>query len=156
MASHQMDLRFSKVVVTLPSNGRTLFKIPTLEISFGSKVLIYGPSGQGKTTLLHLMAGLFLPTDGIIYLGDQKISSSSDDERSRLRRSSYGIVFQKLNLLDHLTALENVLLGLSPAISHKEQMARAEKALIQVGMLKFSKERSSNLSLGEQQRVAIA
>src|SRR5476649_1167968 len=125
MASHKMDLRFSKVVVTLLSSGRTLFKIPTLEIPFGSKVLIYGPSGQGKTTLLHLMAGLFLPTDGVVYLGDQKLSSSSDYERSRLRRSSYGIVFQKLNLLDHLTAFENVLLGLSPDISHKDQMTRA-------------------------------
>jgi ABC-type lipoprotein export system ATPase subunit len=147
-----MDIRLSAVKVRLPPDDRPLFHIPALEIPHGSKVLIHGPSGKGKTTLLHLMAGLFLPSEGYVYVGEHNLKSLSDEQRCRLRRQHFGMVFQKLNLIDHLTALENVLLTLSA----QSGPAAAGEALRQVGLETYASHRTAVLSLGEQQRVAVA
>src|SRR5690349_16260449 len=109
-----MDIRLSGISVHLPPGNALLFRIPTLEIAFGSRVLMQGPSGKGKTTLLHLMAGLFAPTEGFVHVGDRNLKYLSDAELCRMRRGHYGIIFQKLNLLEHLSALENVLLAVPP------------------------------------------
>ena len=148
-----MKIRLEKVALDLPGSGRRLFQIPKLEIHSGSKVLIVGPSGHGKTTLLHLMAGLMLPTEGEVYLDEHRLGALSDEARCDIRRGSVGIVFQKLNLLEHLTVRENVLLALPPSSGGD---AEALKALEQVGMKDHADQRSSVLSLGEQQRVAVA
>src|SRR6185312_10271353 len=104
-------IHISKVSVVLPT-GRDLFFVPELNIASGERLLIQGASGRGKTTFLHLLAGLFLPAGGVIEIGDQRLTTLSDEERCDLRREKFGIVFQKLNLIEHLTALENVRLAL--------------------------------------------
>lgn len=136
--------------VVLPT-GRELFRVPEFVVEPGERVLIEGSSGRGKTTFLHLLAGLFLPTEGVVEIGDQRTSQMSDNERCDLRRKSFGIVFQKLNLIEHLTALENVEIA-QPVKSQSEALAalRAVKLEDRAGDL------AATLSLGEQQRVAVA
>ncbi len=149
-----LQIKLANVSVILPATKRQLFRIRDLTIPFGTHVLIRGSSGKGKTTLLHLMAGLFLPSEGYVYLGEQKMNSLSDEERSHLRRRHFGLVFQKLNLMDHLTPLENVLLGLPAGKSGAEETAK--KALKALHMLDHAQARTAYLSVGEQQRVAVA
>lgn len=148
-----MNIKLSQVAVLLPQARFPLFQIPSLEISPGSQVLVYGPSGRGKTTLLHLIAGLMDPSEGYVFLGKDNLRFLSDEERSRLRRHAISMVFQKLNLLDHLTALENVLLTLPKGRDHKEEAFQALKTL---GVEKLADVFTGNLSLGEQQRIAVA
>jgi putative ABC transport system ATP-binding protein len=149
----QISLKNAQVI--LP-NGRELFVVPELNIGPGERVLIQGASGRGKTTLLHLLAGLFLPTSGVVEVNGQRFTSLSDDARCELRRENYGIVFQKLNLLEHLTAAENVELALSAKVSPDSRAQVVSQALAAVQMSEHSEDRAATLSLGEQQRVAVA
>jgi len=144
-----LKISLSGIQVNLPDTGQTLFRLKQFSVDSGQKVLLRGESGKGKTTLLHLIAGLFRPATGEVDVGGDKISSWSDEARCAFRRRHMGMVFQKLNLIEHLTALENV--GLACA---SEQ--RAADALASVGLEKKIHSRSSVLSLGEQQRVAVA
>lgn len=146
-----MKITLKDIKVNLPVSGKTLFHLPEFEVESGHKVLIEGESGKGKTTLLHLIAGLFYPAEGEVLLGEQRLNSLSDEERCHFRRANVGIIFQKLNLIEHLTALENVCLALGSLGT-----ARAQAALKAVGLKDHMHERSSVLSLGEQQRVAVA
>ncbi len=148
-----MNVRLGALSVYLPGSHRLLFRLHPREISSGAKLLIHGPSGSGKTTLLHLIAGLFLPSEGYVFVEDQNLSFLSDEARCRLRRQKFGIVFQNLNLLPHLTALENVSLSLGKSTQKKE---KSRNALAQLGMDAFENQMAAELSLGEQQRVAVA
>ncbi len=139
--------------------GRELFVVPDLKIEPGERVLIQGASGRGKTTLLHLIAGLFLPSEGVVEIGGNRLTTLNDDERCELRRAQFGIVFQKLNLLEHLTASENVELALPKSLPSGKGTGRDEivaAALKSVKMTDHADDRAATLSLGEQQRVAVA
>lgn len=147
-----MDIVVSKVVVKIGFQQRVLFKIPNLTIKTDEKVLIKGASGKGKTTFLHLLAGLFAPNEGCINIGETEITRLDEEERCVFRRKNIGIIFQKLNLIEHLTALENIELSLRD--HHK--LTKAMEALKAVGLEGREHDRTAVLSLGEQQRVAIA
>jgi putative ABC transport system ATP-binding protein len=109
-------------------NGRRLYKVDRHRFEAGEPVLIQGASGRGKTTFLHMLAGLFLPTEGQIEVDGKRLLDLNDAERCQLRRERFGIVFQKLNLLSHLTALENVeLSGADP------QAAQAALTAVKMG-----------------------
>ena len=129
-----MDIRLSSVLVRLPSTDTVLFRIGAFEIPAGSRVLLQAPSGKGKTTFLHLVAGLFQPEEGYVFVGEKNLRFLSDEERCQMRRKHFGMVFQQLNLLDHLTAEENVLLTLSPG---PQSSAVARAALEKLGMISF-------------------
>jgi putative ABC transport system ATP-binding protein len=124
-----------------------------MEISAGARLLIEGPSGRGKTTLLQLMAGLFTPTEGSVFWDDQDIRDLTDEQRAHIRREKFGIVFQTLNLLDHLTALENVMLGVR---QDADARGKAQASLEAMGLPEVRDRFATQLSLGEQQRVAVA
>lgn len=153
-----MDINLENITVRLPSDGVVLFKIEKFKIPFGAKILITGPSGKGKTTLLHLIAGLFLADEGNVYLGNKNLKFLSDKERSNMRRKHFSIVFQKLNLLDHLTVMENVFLGINSCNNSGQGtvVQNVYKVLQNVGMENLMNRKCAYLSLGEQQRVAIA
>lgn len=141
-----MDLKVSDLQLDLPS-GKSLFRIPNLEIPSGTHVLITGDSGCGKTTFLHLLAGLVLPRRGYVSFGSTRLDSLSERERGRFRRDHVGVIFQKLNLLDQLDVRENVgLLGVGDVAA----------AIEAVGLAGRERDRVSHMSLGEQQRVAVA
>ncbi len=148
-----MDVSLSGIEVRLPDRSLPLFRIKKISIRSGSKVLLYGPSGIGKTTLLHLIAGLFLPYAGTIQVGEFAISELSDSHRARVRRLHMGMIFQTLNLFDHLTVMENILVALPPKSSFGKE---AYSVLDAVGMKGREQERTANLSIGEQQRIAVA
>lgn len=125
------------------------FKVSNFRLSPGQRLLIKGPSGTGKTTFLHLLAGLYTPTSGDIQWDQKSIRSLSESELSHIRRAKMGLVFQNLNLLSYLTATENI--ELSGASREK-----AAELLGKVGLADKTARRTQQLSLGEQQRVAVA
>ncbi len=139
-----MEINLKDIEVNLP-NGRSLYRIPHMQIKPGSHILIKGQSGCGKTTFLHMLAGLFRPTNGMVSVGNKQYHELSDSELCTLRRSSIGVIFQKLNILDHLTVEENIQL-----------VGNKAGVLSLVGLNGREQERCAHLSLGEQQRVAVA
>ena len=147
-----MNIEIENVTVKIGTEDKVLFRVPRFELKQGTKLLIKGASGKGKTTFLHLLSGLFSPFEGKILLGENELTRMSDEERARFRRENIGIVFQKLNLIEHLTALENIELSLK----NKKDQARALSALKSVGLAGREHDRTSVMSLGEQQRIAIA
>jgi len=147
------SLRIDKAKVSLGNESRKNIVVNRFNVGSGEKVLIHGPSGYGKTTLLHLLAGLLIPDTGSVYIDDVDICKLSESKRSKLRRQNFGVVFQTLNMLDHLTAAENVCLSLGQG---QAAMDQACQALDKVGMLEFSSTSTAVLSLGQRQRVAVA
>lgn len=115
---------------------------------------IVGRSGSGKSTLLSLCAGLGLPLSGTVFYRDRSLA---DMDRDRYRRENAGIIFQQFYLLPQLTALENVELTLDLIGYGKNKRSRAMELIERVGLTSFhAKKRPSQLSGGEQQRIAIA
>jgi putative ABC transport system ATP-binding protein len=128
-----------------------------LEIGRGEAVALVGPSGSGKSTLLNLLGGLDRPTSGEIWVDGEDIAHASAKRLVAHRRERIGFVFQSFNLLPHRTALENVEVPLMlAALPIKERRERARELLERVGLGARTGHRPSQLSGGEQQRVAIA
>jgi putative ABC transport system ATP-binding protein len=129
----------------------------SLEIPEGEFLVILGPSGSGKTTLLNMIAALDSPTSGKIFVAGSEISALSDKQRTAFRAEKIGLVFQFFNLFPALTARENVEIGLALAIKNPDELRkRSERYLKVVGMTKHMDKYPSQLSGGEQQRVAVA
>ena len=128
-----------------------------LEIHRGQFVTVMGPSGGGKSTLLHLIGGIDHPSGGEIWVDGTEVSAASEEELTRFRREKIGFVFQFYNLLPTLTAAENVELPLI-ALSYPKKGRRvmAEEILNVVGLGDRLTHKPAELSGGEQQRVAIA
>ena len=126
-----------------------------LKIHSGEKVAVVGKSGSGKTSLIMLMGGLEKPSSGEIVFDQQSISSFSEDQLADIRKQKIGIVFQSFYLIPNYTALENVslILEINGAENAKQQ---AEELLVQFGLKDRLNHFPTQLSGGEQQRVAIA
>ena len=116
---------------------------------------IMGPSGSGKSTLLHCLAGLDRPTSGQIFLRDQDISTLNDKQLTKIRRDSFGFVFQAFNLIPTLTAEENITLPASIA-GRKPDIDWVKQVVEAVDIGDRLTHRPNELSGGQQQRVAAA
>jgi putative ABC transport system ATP-binding protein len=128
-----------------------------LSIKSGDFVAIMGPSGLGKSTLLHLMGGLDKPTSGHVIIGEQRIDNLSEGKLTRWRAENIGFIFQSHHLLPVLSAQGNVELPLSLTPLNKKQRQRhAATALTLVGMAERAHHFPKELSGGQEQRVAIA
>jgi putative ABC transport system ATP-binding protein len=128
-----------------------------LEIRRGEYVSIVGPSGSGKTTLFNLVGGLDKPTKGSVFIDGVDISQLDAYELAWLRCRKIGYIFQSFNLIQVLTALENVSLPtVFAGTPHDEGLKKAEKLLDQVGLSDRINHRPTELSARQQQRVAIA
>ncbi|MEW6007771.1 MAG: ABC transporter ATP-binding protein, partial [bacterium] len=129
----------------------------SLEIKRGEFISIMGPSGSGKSTLLSIIGCLDIPTSGTYILDSKEVSSLSDDELSLVRNEKIGFVFQAFHLLPRFSALENVALPLIyKGVSKKQREERVRFCLSEVGLEDRAIHNPSELSGGEQQRVAIA
>lgn len=126
-----------------------------LDVKAGESVAIVGKSGSGKSTLLSLLAGLDQPDTGEIWFGDQQITHLSETELAQVRAHKMGIIFQQFQLVQTLTALENVMLPLD-ILKRPKAREEAERLLTDVGLSHRLDHFPSQLSGGEQQRVAIA
>ena len=132
-----------------------ILNIKEFRVGAGEQVVLMGRSGCGKTTLLHVIAGISKPDSGSVRIDNCDITRLSEAGRDRFRADKIGYVFQTFNLLPGFTALENVLLGMSFA-GGRPDTARARQLLDRVGLKQRLTHRPGALSVGEQQRVAVA
>lgn len=151
-----LEIRELKKSFEQPGGGRLpILDIESLSVSAGEQFVLIGQSGGGKTTLLHLIAGISTPDSGSIRVNGTDITKLSESGRDRFRAAMTGYVFQTFNLLAGFTALENVRLGMSFAAGRHDS-ARAMSLLERVGLADRAHYKPSQLSVGQQQRVAIA
>ena len=152
-------LRLQGVARTYPQAEGTLevFRDISLAIMPGELVALVGPSGEGKSSLLHMAGFLEAPTAGEVFVAGAAGSRLPDSERTRIRREHIGFVYQAHHLLPEFTALENVIIPqLIAGKSRKDADANARRLLDLVGLSQRLDHRPSQLSGGEQQRVAVA
>lgn len=134
----------------------TVLKSVSLEIKKRSIVLLTGKSGSGKTTLLSILAGIEVPTSGTVYFRNIDFYSSSERQQAKIRGQHYGFIFQDFQLLPELTVQDNILL---PVLINRKKVLKDEFYYMILKLLKIDhlrKKYPSELSGGEQQRVAIA
>lgn len=138
-------------------NTRPALSGVTLRIPSGEVTAVMGPSGSGKSTLLNLVAGLDRTTSGSIMVEGQEITGLSEAVLARYRRRKIGLIFQFFNLLNNLTAVDNVLIPAQLAgVGKREALARAQELLEQLGIAEVEACFPARLSGGQRQRVAIA
>ena len=129
----------------------------SLRVLPGEFVALMGPSGCGKSTLLHLAGGLEEPSSGRVRVAGREVGDLDLMQRAALRRNDVGYVFQRLNLLASLTALENVMLPLElEGVGGRAARAAAREALAAVGLAEQLDRYPDDFSGGQQQRIAIA
>jgi ABC-type lipoprotein export system ATPase subunit len=131
-----------------------ILDIPDFGIAAGEQMVLMGQSGSGKTTLLHIIAGISRPNSGEVRVAGTDIARLPESSRDLFRARTIGYVFQTFNLLAGFSALENVLLGMTFAGRHDAGRARA--LLDRVGLARRLTHKPAMLSVGEQQRVAVA
>jgi len=131
-------------------------EVTDLRIEQGEQVALVGRSGTGKTTLLHVLAGILRPDTGEVEIAGQRIDTMSEPQRDRFRGQHIGMVYQTFNLLQPFTAYENVMLGalFGRGAGHAAE-ARGKELLARVGLSDRMHHRPSELSVGQVQRVAI-
>ncbi len=152
-------IRLENVKRTYTRHGQTVtaLQCENLRISAGEYVAVVGPSGSGKSTLLSLLGGMLSPTSGRIWLDDTSVYEQSVISRSTIRRERMGFVFQTFNLIPYLTALENVQVPLAlNNVSPVDQVGLATAMLQRFGLGDRLNHKPSEMSVGQQQRVALA
>ena len=132
----------------------TVIDVPAFALEERAQVALRGESGLGKTTLLHLIAGILRADGGSIRLAGRELTGLSEEQRDRVRAGNVGYIFQTFNLLPAFTVLENVLFGM--AFGAGCDRGRAEVLLKRVGLGEKLEHRPRQLSTGQQQRVAVA
>lgn len=129
----------------------------SVRVEQGESVAIMGPSGSGKSTLLHCLSGVLVPDDGVVDFDGGPLSALNDRQRSHLRLSEFGFVFQDGQLLPELPARENVALPLMlTGTSRRQALAAADDMLGRIGLGELRGRRPGDMSGGQAQRVAIA
>jgi len=140
----------------LPTGERMpILEVPQFHVAAAEQMVIVGRSGCGKSTLLHLISGIGTPDSGTISVNGLDITRLSEEGRDRFRAEVMGYVFQTFNLLQGFTALENVVLGMSFS-KGKADRDRARDLLARVGLDHRLNAHPRTMSVGEQQRVAVA
>jgi putative ABC transport system ATP-binding protein len=150
-----IELRGVSKTVMSGSQPLTILHPLDFAVPAGKVVAIIGPSGSGKSTLLGLIAGLDAPSSGEILIDGTNIAALDEDRLARLRGEKIGFVFQFFHLVPSLTALENILVPMEIA-GRRDARARAQALLDEVGLHDRGHHYPSQLSGGEQQRIAIA
>lgn len=148
-------LRFEEVTKQYPGTHRAALERVSIAVPRGSRVAVVGRSGSGKSTFLHLAAGVDVPTSGRVEIDGRDLFDLTERDRTLLRRDHVGLVFQFFHLLPHLSILENTLLPAMIAADASLHRTRALKLLERVGLRSRAHDPAEKLSGGEMQRVAI-
>ncbi|MDA9323842.1 ATP-binding cassette domain-containing protein [Flavobacteriaceae bacterium] len=135
-------------------DNQIFFKFQNIDLKSNENLLIIGNSGVGKTTLMHLLAGLLKSNSGSIKLFDQELSQLSSHQLDRFRKNNIGIVFQRSHFVNSLTVKEN--LQLAQYIANKKDNNRIESILKKLNIFDKSNKKTNQLSQGEKQRASIA
>jgi putative ABC transport system ATP-binding protein len=150
-----LEISELKKAYVAPGGGlMPVLDVPRFTLEAGEQIALRGGSGSGKTTFLHLIAGVLAADAGEIRLGEADMAALAESARDRLRAATIGYVFQTFNLLQGYSCLENVELGM--AFGGRAERGRAEALLRRVGLGDRLGHRPSQLSTGQQQRVAVA
>lgn len=139
--------------------NQTVLNIPSWSLSAGEQAFVHGPSGGGKSTLLNLLSGLLVPTEGQIEILGQRLDKMTDRQRDRFRANHIGYVFQQFNLIPYLNAFDNIFLASQFSQRKKKAVLNGDvkKLLTDLNIAESDWHRPiRNLSIGQQQRVAIA
>ena len=131
--------------------NKTILSELNFSLDNGSHLIISGPSGSGKSTLINLMSGLYRPTSGYVSFESNDYSKLTDKDIDDMRAKNFGLIFQRLHLIKHLTVEQNILLGFN-----KIKLPNIEKLIEDIGLTAKKKQLAKDLSFGESQRVAIA
>ena len=150
-----IELRGVSKTVSSGDSSLTILHPVDLSIAASQRVAIVGPSGSGKSTLLGLIAGLDAPSSGQIFIDGIDITALDEDNLAQLRGSKIGFIFQSFHLIPSLTAMENILVPLEIA-GVSNARVKAHALLEEVGLVNRGHHYPSQLSGGEQQRIAIA
>ncbi len=142
------DLKFSY-------GNNSILELPRIEIFQGEMVFLFGPSGSGKSTLLELIAGVLKPSSGDLIVHGQNISQLNLSQLDHYRAQNIGYIFQNFNLIPFLSVIENIQL---PFLFHKKGFDKVtmERLIQRLGLSPFVDRAVSQLSVGQQQRVAVA
>ena len=132
------------------ANNNILSKL-NFSVDNGSHLIVSGPSGSGKSTLINLMSGLLRPTSGYISFEGKDYSKLTEKDIDEIRSKNFGLIFQRLHLVKHLTVEQNILLGFN-----KLKSPNIIELIEDIGLTSKRKQLAKNLSFGESQRVAIA
>ncbi len=143
-----------KSFLTPEGERKLIVDIPEFSLEAGQQLALRGESGSGKTTFLHLIAGILAADSGSILLEDKDMATLREPARDRLRATTLGYIFQTFNLLQGFTCLENVTLGM--AFGSGADRSRATRLLERVGLGHRLHHKPRQLSTGQQQRVAVA
>jgi len=152
-------IRLSKISKKFPGSNRDIvvLKNINLKINRGELISLTGPSGSGKSTLLHIIALLDRPNSGEVFFDNKSLSKLSDNKKDLVRKKGISIIYQQNNLLSDFSAVENVAIPLlNNGFSWKDSINKAMNFLSLVSLSKRYKHFPSELSGGEQQRVAVA
>ena len=152
-------IKLSKISKRFSENNKdiSVLKNINFKINMGDLISLTGPSGSGKSTLLHIIALLDQPTTGEIFFRNKNFSRSTETEKDLIRKKGISIIYQHHNLLSDFTALENVMMPLlNIGLSWNDSLDKARKTLSSVDLSKRLDHFPSELSGGEQQRVAVA
>lgn len=150
-----IELKNVSKVVRSGADDLTILDDVSFAIPDGEFVAITGASGSGKSTLLGLIAGLDAPSNGAILIDNSDVTKMSEDELATLRSEKVGFVFQSFHLIPSLTAFENVMIPME-ILGLKDAKTRVAELLAQVGLTNRGHHYPTELSGGEQQRIAIA
>ncbi|WP_176084452.1 ABC transporter ATP-binding protein [Martelella sp. HB161492] len=157
MSQLLLDVRAVGKTVRSSSQAIEILKGVDLSLRPGERLCVIGASGSGKSSLLEILGTLSTPDTGQVLLTGQDVMSIDDRARTQLRRETIGFVFQGFNLIEHISAVENVALPLRYiGLGRRDALHRAADALERVGLTHRLRVRASRLSGGEKQRVAIA
>ncbi len=151
-----MGIVISNLVYAYSATSRPILNIPALEVQDGECVALVGKSGSGKSTLLNAIAGIIAISQGSLKVNGVELSALSEPERDAFRAENIGYVFQTFNLLQGLSAFENVWLAMSFTKKFPNPKSRAKALLERVGLGDKLSHKPRELSVGEQQRIAIA
>lgn len=151
-----MSIVVSNLVYSFSAHSKPVLDIPAFEVKDGERLALVGKSGSGKSTLLNAIAGIVAIRQGSLNVNGVELARLSEPERDDFRAANIGYVFQTFNLLQGLTAFENVLVAMSFAKKIPDAKARAKALLERVGLGEKLNRKPRELSVGEQQRVAIA
>lgn len=153
-------VRLQNVEFRYQNSSHATLDIPELQIEKGEKVFLYGPSGSGKSTFLEILAGVLTPQKGSVEILGKNLAQLSSHERDQFRAGHLGYVFQSFNLIPYLSVEENIQLPLSLSELRRQRLndvaGEIEHLCQALGIAAFRQRRVTELSVGQQQRVAVA
>lgn len=154
-------LKLRKVFFRWPGRSSFSLSLADLTVSYGEKLLLLGASGTGKSTLLSVISGTLLPDQGSVEIAKTEITNLSASARDRFRAEPLGVIFQQFNLLPFGSVADNILLPLrfAPIRRNRVKDAKSEVARLCAALglpVDIGREKASSLSVGQQQRVAVA